>query len=54
MDSLSFPQGYGWSYGFWTKREQSESTTSTTCAPVAFRAPMPWWKAAASASAPSS
>ena len=24
MDTLSYPQGYGWSYGFWTKREEKE------------------------------
>jgi HAE1 family hydrophobic/amphiphilic exporter-1 len=24
MDSLSYPQGYGWSYGFWTKRQEKE------------------------------
>jgi hydrophobic/amphiphilic exporter-1 (mainly G- bacteria), HAE1 family len=24
MDSLNFPQGYGWSYGFWTKRQEKE------------------------------
>jgi len=24
MDTLTFPQGYGWSYGFWTKREEKE------------------------------
>ena len=24
MDGLSFPQGYGWSFGFWTKREEKE------------------------------
>ena len=24
MDSMNYPQGYGWSYGFWTKREEKE------------------------------
>jgi HAE1 family hydrophobic/amphiphilic exporter-1 len=24
MDRLDYPQGYGWSYGFWTKREEKE------------------------------
>ena len=24
MDTMNFPQGYGWSYGFWTKREEKE------------------------------
>ena len=24
MDTLTFPQGYGWSYGFWTQREEKE------------------------------
>jgi HAE1 family hydrophobic/amphiphilic exporter-1 len=24
MDTLNYPQGYGWSYGFWTRREQNE------------------------------
>jgi hydrophobic/amphiphilic exporter-1 (mainly G- bacteria), HAE1 family len=24
MDGLAFPQGYGWSYGFWTQREEKE------------------------------
>jgi HAE1 family hydrophobic/amphiphilic exporter-1 len=24
MDSLSYPQGYGWTYGFWTKRSEQE------------------------------
>ena len=24
MNTLSFPQGYGWSYGFWTQREEKE------------------------------
>jgi HAE1 family hydrophobic/amphiphilic exporter-1 len=24
MDSLGYPQGYGWAYGFWTKREEKE------------------------------
>lgn len=24
MDRLSYPQGYGWSFGFWTKREDKE------------------------------
>ncbi|HXK62287.1 MAG TPA: efflux RND transporter permease subunit, partial [Acidobacteriota bacterium] len=24
MESLSFPPGYGWSYGFWTQREEQE------------------------------
>ncbi|HYP07010.1 MAG TPA: efflux RND transporter permease subunit, partial [Bryobacteraceae bacterium] len=24
MNTLSYPQGYGWSYGFWTKREEKE------------------------------
>lgn len=24
MDTLTYPQGYGWSYGFWTKREEKE------------------------------
>ncbi len=24
MDSLDYPQGYGWSYGFWTDRRQNE------------------------------
>ncbi|MFN0102418.1 MAG: efflux RND transporter permease subunit [Bryobacteraceae bacterium] len=24
MDGLTYPQGYGWSYGFWTKREEKE------------------------------
>ncbi|MBI2689326.1 MAG: efflux RND transporter permease subunit [Acidobacteria bacterium] len=24
MDGLAYPQGYGWSYGFWTKREEKE------------------------------
>jgi hydrophobic/amphiphilic exporter-1 (mainly G- bacteria), HAE1 family len=24
MDGLNFPQGYGWSYGFWTKRQDKE------------------------------
>jgi HAE1 family hydrophobic/amphiphilic exporter-1 len=24
MDGLSFPQGYGWSYGFWTQRQDKE------------------------------
>jgi HAE1 family hydrophobic/amphiphilic exporter-1 len=25
MDSLTYPQGYGWAYGFWTKREDKEN-----------------------------
>ena len=29
MDSLTYPQGYGWSYGFWTKREETRKTTSS-------------------------
>jgi hydrophobic/amphiphilic exporter-1 (mainly G- bacteria), HAE1 family len=24
MNTLAYPQGYGWSYGFWTKREEKE------------------------------
>lgn len=24
MNSLNYPQGYGWAYGFWTKREEKE------------------------------
>jgi len=24
MDGLTYPQGYGWSYGFWTQREEKE------------------------------
>jgi HAE1 family hydrophobic/amphiphilic exporter-1 len=24
MDTMNYPQGYGWSYGFWTKREEKE------------------------------
>ncbi|MFN0104983.1 MAG: hypothetical protein ACKV2U_23230 [Bryobacteraceae bacterium] len=24
MDGLTYPQGYGWSYGFWTRREEKE------------------------------
>jgi HAE1 family hydrophobic/amphiphilic exporter-1 len=24
MNTLTYPQGYGWSYGFWTKREEKE------------------------------
>lgn len=24
MNSLTYPPGYGWSYGFWTRRQQSE------------------------------
>ncbi len=24
MNGLNFPQGYGWSFGFWTKREEKE------------------------------
>jgi HAE1 family hydrophobic/amphiphilic exporter-1 len=25
MDSLDYPQGYGWSYGFWTERHDQEN-----------------------------
>lgn len=24
MDSLNYPQGYGWAYGFWTRRSEAE------------------------------
>src|SRR5690606_4516886 len=25
MDEIDYPRGYGWSYGFWTNRQQSEN-----------------------------